>query len=104
MSRTLQQRRRLLNLFTMGLSLTATAIGLAALFLILGTLLRRGLPVLGADFFLKNTPAPGSAGGMRNAILGSLWMTLVAILAGTPIGILTATYLAEFGRGSRLAT
>ncbi len=49
------------------------------------------------------TPPPGSSGGLLNAIYGSVVMTVVATLVGTPVGILAGTYLAEFGRGSRLA-
>ncbi|MDP8998466.1 MAG: phosphate ABC transporter permease PstA, partial [Pseudomonadota bacterium] len=48
------------------------------------------------------TPAPGSAGGLLNAIAGSIEMTGLGILLGAPIGILAGTYMAEYGRGTRL--
>jgi phosphate transport system permease protein len=48
------------------------------------------------------TPPPGSAGGLLNAIVGSLLMTGLAVLIGTPIGILAGTYMAEYGRYERL--
>jgi phosphate transport system permease protein len=99
----LYTRRRATNGVYLALSMVATAIGLAILFLILWTLLRNGLPALGADLFTKNTPPPGSRGGIANAIYGSVVMTLVATLVGTPVGVLTGTYLAEFGAGSRVA-
>jgi len=54
--------------------------------------------------FTQNTPAPGSSGGLLNAIYGSLVMTLLGVLIGAPIGILAATYLSEYGRTARLST
>ncbi|MDE2166197.1 MAG: phosphate ABC transporter permease PstA [Alphaproteobacteria bacterium] len=100
---TIYVRRRAANFAILSLSLLATAVGLLVLFLILWTLLRHGLPALSVAFFTESTPAPGNAGGMINAIYGSLVMTAVATLVGTPIGVLTGTYLAEFARGARLA-
>ena len=100
---TLYDRRRTLNAIALALSWAATAAGLAILFFILWTLLRNGIPALGADLITETTPPPGSRGGLANAIYGSLVMTAAATLVGTPVGVLTGTYLAEFGRGSRLA-
>jgi phosphate transport system permease protein len=48
--------------------------------------------------FTQTTPPPGSDGGLINAIFGSLMMVAVAVLIGTPIGILAGTYLAEYGQ------
>jgi len=101
----LYARRRAVNAVYLTLSWSATGIGLAVLFLILGELLWKGVPALGVDFFTKETPGPGSVGGgMANAIIGSIFMTVLATLVGTPMGVLTGTYLAEFGRGSRVAS
>jgi len=99
----LYARRRTVNGIYLALSMAATATGLAILFLILWTLLRNGIPALGSDLFTETTPPPGSRGGIANAIYGSIVMTAVATLVGTPVGVLTATYLAEFGAGSRIA-
>jgi phosphate transport system permease protein len=55
------------------------------------------------SLFTQTTPPPGSQGGLGNAIWGSLMMTAVATLLGTPIGILAGTYLAEFGQRGWLA-
>ena len=38
-----------------------------------------------------------------NAILGSVMMSAIAVAAGTPLGLLAGTYLAEYGRYTRLA-
>ncbi len=53
--------------------------------------------------FTQMTPAPGSTGGLLNAITGSLAMVILATLIGTPIGIMAGTYLAEYGQRSWLA-
>jgi len=96
-------RRRLLNRVALAASLVAMAAGLAALGAVLWTLIGRGLSGWAWSLFAENTPPPGSAGGLKNAILGSLMMTSLATLIGTPIGVLAGTYLAEFGDRSRLA-
>jgi phosphate transport system permease protein len=96
-------RRRATNIIVLGLSLAATGFGLLVLFLILGALLANGIPALNLDLFTEATPAPGNHGGLVNAIYGSVVMTAVATVIGTPIGILSGTYLAEYGRGSALA-
>ena len=100
---TLYRRRRLANQVVLGLSLAATALGLFWLAAILGTLLANGVSALSPDLFTKMTPPPGSQGGLANAIFGSLVMTGIATVIGTPVGILAGTYLAEYSRGSRLA-
>lgn len=100
---TLYNRRRLLNYFTLGISVLAMAFGLFWLGWILVTLLDHGLPGLTPAVFSQMTPPPGSSGGLLNAIAGSLLMTLFGILIGTPIGILAGTYLAEFGQRGWLA-
>jgi len=82
----------------------ATAIGLAFLAAILWTLFSRGIGGLSWSVFTQTTPAPGSSGGLLNAIYGSLVMTLLGVLIGGPIGILAATYLSEYGRTARLST
>ena len=80
--------------------MVATAIGLALLCAILWTLLSRGFGALSLAVFTQMTPAPGSAGGLLNAIFGSLVMTALGILIGAPIGLLAGTYLAEYGRSN----
>ncbi len=97
-------RRRMLNGFNLGASVLATVFGLFWLTWLIWTLLAQGLRWMNLSLFTQITPAPGaSGGGMSNAIIGSLLITLVGVVVGTPIGILAATWLAEFGRYSRIA-
>ena len=96
--------RRRKNFIAMMLSLAATAFGLGWLVLILGVLLYEGFSGLSLAVFTEMTPPPGSAGGLLNAIMGSLVLTGLAVLIGTPIGILAGTYMAEYGRHDRLTS
>jgi phosphate transport system permease protein len=96
--------RRRKNSVTMALSLAATLLGLGWLVLILGVLLYEGFSGLSLRVFTEMTPPPGAAGGLLNAIMGSLVLTGLAVLIGTPIGILAGTYMAEYGRHDRLTS
>jgi phosphate transport system permease protein len=100
----LRARRRRRNAVAKGLALAATAFGLGWLVLILGVLLYEGVGGLSLAVFTQDTPPPGSAGGLLNAIAGSLVMTILAVLIGTPIGLLAGTYLAEYGRHDKLSS
>ncbi|MFI4980277.1 MAG: phosphate ABC transporter permease PstA, partial [Nevskiales bacterium] len=66
------------------------------------TLLYKGLGGVSWAVFSQNTPPPGSAGGLLNAIYGSVVMTLIGTALGTPVGILAGTYMAEYGRNGKL--
>lgn len=95
-------RRRLKNSIAMVLATGALLFGLFWLAWILWTTLSHGLPALKLTLFTQMTPAPGDDGGLLNALFGSLTMSLLAILIGTPIGIAAGTYLAEYARHTRL--
>jgi phosphate transport system permease protein len=98
------KRRRRRNGIATGMALAATAIGLGWLVLILGALLWEGFSGLSLAVFTEMTPPPGAAGGLLNPIVGSLMLTVLAVLIGTPIGILAGTYMAEYGRYDVLTT
>jgi phosphate transport system permease protein len=96
--------RRRSNTVATVLAFAATAFGLGWLVLILGVLLWKGFGGLSVAVFTQMTPPPGSAGGLLNPIFGSLILTILAVLIGTPIGILAGTYMAEYGRYDRLTS
>ena len=97
------RRRRRMNRVMMSLSALALAFGLFWLLWILGVLLWHGASALGPSLFTRATPPPGAAGGLANAIYGSVLMAGMGTLIGTPIGILAGTYLAEYGQRGWLA-
>jgi len=99
-----RQVRKLGNVAALCLSMLATLAGLACLGAILWTLIARGMSGMSVQLFTQMTPPPGSAGGLLNAIYGSVVMTVLGMLIGAPIGILAGTYLAEYGRDARLST
>jgi phosphate transport system permease protein len=100
----LHQRRKRKNGVMMTLCVVAAGIGLAWLALILGALIYKGLAGVSLSVFTEMTPPPGDAGGLLNAIYGSIVMTIIGIIVGTPIGVLAGTYMAEYGRFSKLTT
>jgi phosphate transport system permease protein len=100
---TLLSKRKLVNRIALALSLAAMTFGLFWLFAILFEVVRLGVGGLTFDVFTKMTPPPGSEGGLLNAIIGSLVMVGLAMVAATPIGILAGMYLAEYGRRGWLA-
>jgi phosphate transport system permease protein len=96
--------RRRRNIAATALAIAATLFGLGWLVLILGVLLLKGFGGLSLKVFSEMTPPPGSSGGLLNPIFGSLILTVLAVLIGTPIGILAGTYMAEYGRYARLTS
>jgi len=100
----LYRRRLFFNRFNLVMSLGAMGFGMFFLFWILGVLFYQGFTSLSPTLFTQMTPPPGSAGGLANAIYGSVLIVLVATFISTPIGILAGIYLAEFGRGKWVAS
>ena len=95
--------RKAKNAAFLALSLVATLIGLACLAAILWTLITHGVSGMSRQVFTQMTPPPGGEGGLLNALYGSAVMTLLGILIGAPVGVLAGTYLAEYGRDSKLS-
>jgi len=96
--------RRFRNGLFIVLSIAAALFGMGWLAMILSTLLARGIEAIDPALFTEITPGPGEpGGGLVNAIAGSGLMIAISVLLGTPIGVLTGTYLAEYGRHTKLA-
>lgn len=98
----LRMQRKAINMLALTLSLAAMAFGLFWLIWILWMVFEQGLSSLALSLFTEDTPAPGSAGGLRNAIAGSAIMVGLAMLMATPVAILAGVYLAEYGRTTML--
>jgi phosphate transport system permease protein len=92
-------RRRLSNWIALGLITLAALIVTVPLFLILATVVLRGLGALNWAF-LTQIPKPigEEGGGMGNAIAGSILLLGYASLIGVPLGIGAGVFLAEYGR------
>ena len=104
MANPLYAGRRRRNAIWTFLAYAATIFGLSWLVLILGALIWKGLEGMSLDVFTKMTAPPGVAGGLLNSVVGSIIQTGIGLLIGAPLGILAGTYLAEYGRDTRLAT
>jgi phosphate transport system permease protein len=103
--RRLHAKRKLANAVALTLALGAMAFGLFWLIWILIETVRLGLSGMAISLFTEMTPPPqAETGGLANAIFGSVVMVTLATLLGTPIGVLAGIYLAEYGRGSWLAS
>ena len=97
--------RRRTDKIVKALCLAAALFGVGWLAMILTTLFTNGLAGVTLQLFTENTPPPGStAGGLLNAITGSLLMTAIGVGVGAPLGLLAGTYLAEYGRHDRLSS
>ena len=103
-TKALYARRRWRNKVATVLSIGAAGFGLTWLVLILLVLIIKGVGGLSLAVFTEMTPPPGSAGGLLNPIVGSLILTVIAVAIGTPLGILAGTYMAEYGRYSKLTS
>ncbi|MGB7422882.1 MAG: phosphate ABC transporter permease PstA [Comamonas sp.] len=97
-------RRKRTNVIALTLSLAAMGFGLFWLAWILWETLRLGLGGIALTTFTQSTPPPNDAGGLANAIFGSLTIVSVATLVGTPIGILAGVYLVEYNARGWLAS
>ncbi|GCE82150.1 phosphate ABC transporter permease PstA [Komagataeibacter diospyri] len=97
-------RRRLVERFVSLLCNMATVVVLFLLFSILWTLITRGAGGLSLPTFLHSTAAPGTGGGLANAIIGSCEQTGLAALIGTPIGMMAGIYLSEFSQDGRIVS
>ena len=95
--------RKRVNQVALSLSLAAMVFGVFWLVWILWETLRLGLGGMSLALFTDMTPPPNEAGGLANAIFGSLVMVAMATFIGTPIGIMAGVYLAEYDARGWLA-
>jgi phosphate transport system permease protein len=101
---TREQKRKIEGAIALTFSTLAALLGLFWLVFILGDVLIHGVKALNLSLFI-NDPAPAGVdgGGLRNAFVGQLMITLAATLIGVPVGVLGGTFLAEYARGRTIA-
>lgn len=96
--------RRSLDAGVRMLSSLAALLGITMLGWILSIVLLKGAPAINYEFFTELPAPPGlPGGGLANAIVGTLMITLLAGLIGVPIGLAAGVWLAEFGQQSKTA-
>ena len=98
-----RSRRKFKSGLFVGFCVGSTALALIALVAILASLLVEGLGGLNVAVFTQSTPAPGSMGGLSNAIVGSLMLCIVAMIGAMVVGVLAGTWLAEYSADSHYA-
>ena len=103
------RRRKAVNLGVESLCLVAAGIAVAALGIVVISVLIKGLPALDGDLFTKTPARFGEAGGgIAHAFVGSLVLVGVAVAMALPVGVLSAIYVSELAdrrvaRGIKLA-
>lgn len=96
-------RRTAANVAFTSFCWVAAVVAITALALILWSLVQQGVGGLNLAVFTQSTPAPGTPGGLMNAIVGSVVMCAIAMAIAIVVGVLAGTWLAEFGRDSLYA-
>ena len=81
----------------------AALLTIAVMILILFQILKEGLPILHLRFFLNSPKNMGREGGILPTIIGTMALTLVAIVFATPLGVGTAVFLREYTRENRIS-
>jgi phosphate transport system permease protein len=105
-SRAVEGRRKSTDTVMRVLMWTAFALAMAPLVSLIWTVVARGAPVLTPAFLnddMSGRALLGVGGGIYHAIMGTVMVTALATLLSVPVGIFTAVYLVEYGKGNRLA-
>jgi phosphate transport system permease protein len=98
-------RRRTTDRAMRGLMLALTLVALVPLVLIVYYLIKEGLGAWSSDFFTTDPSGRflGDPGGIKSAILGTVYMVALASAIAIPLGIGVALYLVEFGKRGAFA-
>ena len=99
-----RSRRGGANLLFIGFCWFSALLAIAALLAILASLVVQGIGGLNLHVLTLDTPAAGEPGGLRNAVLGSLMICVLAMVMAVFVGVLAGTWLAEYGREGRYAS
>lgn len=101
-SNSLYRRRKACNRIVITLCVVAAVFGIFWLLAILASLVWQGISAL--DWTALTDRTRMSGGGLANTIIGSIILTLGGTLLGTLVGVGAGTWLAEYGRGTRLGS
>lgn len=78
------------------------AITLIALILIIGFILVRGVPHITWEFLSQEPIMMGKEGGILPVIVGTIYVTFVAVVIATPIGVAGAIYFTEYAKEGKI--
>lgn len=93
------KRRKITSTIALFICFLTALWGIFWLFFIIIDVLRHGITAINPSLFLNDPAPPGEeGGGLRNAFVGHLLITVFATLIGVPVGVLGGTFLAEYGR------
>ncbi len=93
------KKRKIVSSIALFICFLTACWGIFWLTFIIIDVLRHGITAINPELFLKDPAPPGEAGGgLRNAFIGHLLITVFATLIGVPVGVLGGTFLAEYGR------
>ncbi len=103
--KTMAPHRRIMGRVLTILTMVFAAAVIIPLIWVLVSVFQKGInSLIFPDIFTKLPPPPGlSEGGFGHAIIGTLMTLGIGTLISVPFGVIAAIYLAEFGRGTRLA-
>lgn len=103
----MESRRAALDKFVGILMWTAFVLAMIPLISLVYTVVQKGAPVLTPSFLSEDMTGRamlGEGGGIYHAIMGTIMVTLLAAVIAIPIGVLTAIWLIEYGKGTKLAS
>jgi len=90
-----ERNRRIQGLIKTLFGLMTVLLALPVL-IILGLLIYNGAPAISLEFLFSDPASQGSAGGIFPAIVGTIWLVAVALIASVPVGVAAAIYLSEY--------
>lgn len=99
-SASLSRSRRVRSRLGEGVVWFSLAFGMVPLILVIWEMVRLGLPAISGSFFTELPPTDPSsyAGGISNALVGTLILMGIATLIAAPLGILTALFIRDVAR------
>lgn len=104
MSRIIEGSRKALDRLITGVVTSAFAIAMVPLVSVAITVVANGVARFDGLFFSSSMRGVlGEGGGALHAVIGTLLVTLAAAVISIPIGLMTAVYLVEYGKGGRMA-
>jgi phosphate transport system permease protein len=104
-ARVVEGRRAAVDRLVTALIWTAFGLAVAPLLWLMYVVVRSGLPAINGPFLSVSmlNVIGDEQGGIYHALIGTLFITVAAAVISVPIGILTAVYIVEYGKGSRVA-